>query len=77
MCHTNNITKERKGKHLKYSERLSINGFYLVITFDNHTDMMYNMGMVVKKRRWFLMDNIEKIKELYGGVITEKKYNEF
>lgn len=24
MCHTNNITKERKGKHLKYSERLSI-----------------------------------------------------
>ena len=26
MCHTNDITKERKGKHLKYSERLSING---------------------------------------------------
>lgn len=24
MCHTNNITKERKGKHLEYSERLSI-----------------------------------------------------
>lgn len=24
MCHSNNITKERKGKHLKYSERLSI-----------------------------------------------------
>lgn len=24
MCHTNNITKERKGKHLDYSERLSI-----------------------------------------------------
>lgn len=22
---------------------------YLVITFDNHTDMMYNMGMVVEK----------------------------
>ena len=22
---------------------------YLVITFDNHTDMMYNMGMVDKK----------------------------
>ena len=24
MCHTNNITKERKGKHLEYIERLSI-----------------------------------------------------
>ena len=24
MCHTNNITKERKCKHLEYSERLSI-----------------------------------------------------
>ena len=24
MCHINNITKERKGKHLEYSERLSI-----------------------------------------------------
>ena len=24
MCHKNNITKERKGKHLNYSERLSI-----------------------------------------------------
>ena len=24
MCHRNNITKERKGKHLEYSERLSI-----------------------------------------------------
>ena len=24
MCHTNNITKERKGKHLEYSERLSV-----------------------------------------------------
>jgi len=24
MCHNNNITKERKGKHLEYSERLSI-----------------------------------------------------
>ena len=27
----------------------SFYGFYLVITFDNHTDMMYNMSMVVKK----------------------------
>ena len=24
MCHKNNTTKERKGKHLDYSERLSI-----------------------------------------------------
>jgi len=27
----------------------SFYGFYLVITFDNYTDMMYNMSMVVKK----------------------------
>ena len=27
----------------------SFYGFYLVTTFDNHTDMMYNMSMVVKK----------------------------
>lgn len=45
------------------------------IKFDNHTDLIYNMGMVVKKKVIF-MGNIEKIKELVqnnNGILLVKE----